>query len=107
MFKLISHFAFILLVIASTPCSLFGEGVNKLPAFEKLYVTPNDVLCTPEGTFYHSPEGEYLKVCSINRDAHGPYVILITRQCPICGRYYNDHTDAIEGYSCEVWDIKP
>lgn len=72
------------------------------PPFEKIYVTPSDILSTPEGTFYISPEGKQEKVRAIRSDHQGTYIIKFLRKCPVCERYYSGDTPE-EGYDCPLW----
>lgn len=78
------------------------------PPFEKIYVSPSEVICTSQGTFYITQEDNFWPVRSIRRDAYGTYVILITQECPICGRW-SASKDAPEGYSCPYFqsEVRP
>ena len=60
--KHFSYIIFTLLAIIALPLQCSAEDVERPPAFEKLYVTPHEILSTPEGTYYLSPTGESLKV---------------------------------------------
>lgn len=95
------------LLLGSVPA--LSNTVNQPPrAFDKIYVTPQDILCTSEGTFYLSPTGETVKVSSISRDGHGAYILLIDRQCPHCGRIHTKETNYCEeGFTCPLWDLQP
>lgn len=83
------------------------EELYHPPAFEKLYVTPTEIFSTFEGTYYLSPTGETIKVSAISRDSNGPYIILITRQCPICGKYYVNENAPEDGFCCPLWEVQP
>lgn len=98
-------FIYILFVALLTVIHCFGayEDLDYTPsAFEKLYVTPHEILSTAEGTFYIAPDGEPMKVASVSRDCEGTYVILITRRCQGCGRYYNNDICPVDGYCCPL-----
>lgn len=83
---------------------LHSDEVYHPPAFEKIYVMPMDILGTPDGTFYVTPEGLHRRVRTIRRDKDGrTYVILVTQQCPICGRYCEEKT-APDGYCCPFFE---
>lgn len=47
------------------------------PPFEKIYVKPGELLCTPYGTYYLSPSGKQEKVRTVLSDCCGCYVIKI------------------------------
>jgi hypothetical protein len=51
--------------------------ISYTPPFEKIYVTPHEILSTPSGTFYRSCTGEEFCVRCLNCDPCGTYVILI------------------------------
>lgn len=100
-------FIFILSMMAmATPCP--GCCNELIPApipFEKIYVSPHEVLTTPYGSYYRNPCGEYEKVRSVLRDCNGTYVIIVTVQCPICGKWY-DGTKPEAGYCCPLDEIQ-
>lgn len=93
-----------LLLIIILPCLGYCEDVARPPVFERFYVAPNEILSTPYGTFYYSPDGEKIRVSCIGRDAEGTYVVLITRQCPCCGRYYYHASEKEEDFVCPIWE---
>lgn len=72
-----------------------------LPAFEKIYVTPYDILSTPQGTFYINSKGEKEKVRAVRSDWGGTYVIKYKQECPVCGRWYDDYT-VQDGFDCPL-----
>src|SRR5262245_56918981 len=90
----IRFFIFIICAAALLPlCCQEWEPPREwqIPAFEKIYVTPHDILSTPEGTFYVNSSGVKEKIRALRSDWHGTYVIKYQQQCPICGRCYDDH----------------
>lgn len=68
--------------------------------FQKIYVTPCDILSTPDGIFYISPSGEQIQVSTMSTDCTGNYVIITTRQCKQCGRIFKGPESSSEGYNC-------
>jgi len=101
--KRFSYILFTLIAMLALHMHAYGEEVACPRAFDKIYVCPTDVLCTPQGTYYLSPTGEEIKVSAISRDCNGPYVILITRHCPSCGRTYTG-SERHEGFDCPIWE---
>ncbi len=76
---------------------------SDLPPFEKIYVSPNDVFCTPYGSYYCSPSGAYEPIRKISCDNEGTYIIKIIRQCPTCGRYhFGKDTVSENGFNCVI-----
>lgn len=73
--------------------------------FEKIYVTPQDVISTPEGTYYVTPDGDMEKVRAVLRDCCGTYIIKIAHICPVCG-YACCEKNPPEGYDCPLWKIE-
>jgi len=102
-----SYFLFVLVGILSL-LGILGaadEWGNSTPAFYKIYVSPNEIISTPSGTFYVTPEGEREPVRMVSQDSEGTYVILITQYCPSCGRAYSGKVCS-EGYSCPLYQIQ-
>jgi hypothetical protein len=102
--KKISYIFFILMAVALLHTHVFAEEQTCPRAFDKIYVCPTDIFSTFQGNFYISPTGEQIKVSSISRDCNGPYVILITRQCPACGRYCSEEDECFDQYVCPIWE---
>lgn len=94
---MICRLACLLILLAAFTISWADEASP--PPFEKIYVTPYEVLSTPGGCYYVSPTGEYRPIRAIRRDGNGQFVILISQQCPICGRCCSEK-EAPEGYTC-------
>lgn len=67
--------------------------------FEKIYVSPCQVLSMPQGTYLKLPCGKFEKIHSLSEDYRGTFVLKIYSQCTHCGRVY-DGTSAPEGWSC-------
>lgn len=71
------------------------------PPFEKIYVGPHDILCTPQGTYHITAEGTREKVRAVRSDWYGTYILKFKQECPICGRFYDDNT-VEDGYDCPL-----
>lgn len=98
----------VLLICLFTP-EAYGRGFafqrefEPVEPFEKIYVSQDEILCTPFGIFLKHPNGHNEKVRSLLNDFKGTYVLRVKTQCPLCGRcYYGQHPD--EGYSCPLYD---
>lgn len=99
------HFFFFFAFLFSTVCSFANEWAL-VPPFEKIYVTPSEILMTPEGTFYRSPlTGECDPIRAVRRDCNGLYVLKVWMQCPVCGNYCTGKKPP-EGYECPLWEIE-
>lgn len=72
-------------------------------AFEKIPVSREDVVCTPDGIFLKRCDGSLEKVRALSEDFEGMFVIRIQTQCSQCGRTYLSK-DCPEGYSCPLYD---
>lgn len=68
-------------------------------SFEKIYVTPAQVLSMPQGLFLKHANGRLERVYSLSEDYEGTFVLKIYSQCSHCGRVYHG-TTAPEGWSC-------
>lgn len=100
-----SLWAILGLLLTFSPLSA-DELPPRPPPFEKIYVSPQEILSTPQGIFYISPEGEYRPVRTIRRDKDGrTFVILITQECPICGRWCTGKS-CPEGYDCPFFELE-
>jgi hypothetical protein len=71
------------------------------PPFEKVYVTPYEIMSTPEGTFHITSSGTMEKIRDVRSDWYGTYILKFKQECPVCGRYYDDNT-VKEGYDCPL-----
>lgn len=67
--------------------------------FEKIYVTPCQVVSMPQGFFYKHLNGQLEKIHSISQDCQGTFMLKIYAQCTHCGRVFNG-ASAAEGWSC-------
>ena len=72
------------------------------PAFQKIHVQPNELVSTPDGTYYIDENCQMTKVKTILGDEDGLYVILIRYQCPLCGRTYSEKEPDDE-YGCPIF----
>lgn len=72
-------------------------------AFEKIYVTQDEVVCTPDGIYLKHCDGSLEKVRSILSDCEGMYVLRILTQCPLCGQCYAGK-GCPEDRSCPLYD---
>ncbi|MBA3815143.1 MAG: hypothetical protein H0X29_01210 [Parachlamydiaceae bacterium] len=97
-----SRFLFVLAVkITAAFTPLFSQEELDPPCFEKIYVTPYEIRCTPEGSFHVTSTGKLEKVRAIRSDWYGTYIVKFKQHCPICYRCYDDHK-AAEGYDCPL-----
>jgi len=66
---------------------LMQEQQMKVPSYEKVYVSPDEVLIYPEGIFYLNESGEVAPARLVASDACGLYIVAAAYKCPSCGRY--------------------
>ena len=60
------------------------------PAFEKVYVLPEDILIHSEGIFYLNAFGEMEPAQLVGSDGSGLYVIKEIYRCPVCEWFNSD-----------------
>jgi hypothetical protein len=86
--------------------SFSAEHKNPIePAFEKVYVQIDQLVSTPNGTYYIDDNDQMTKVKSVLGDEDGLYVILIRYQCPLCGKTYSEKEPDAE-YDCPIFKRK-
>ena len=68
-----------------------GPAQESLSHFEKVYVTPEQVVLVPEGIFFLSSEGILTAARLISVDAQGMYVVKAYYRCSVCGRMNIDN----------------
>lgn len=73
------------------------------PAFEKIYIQPNQLINMPNGLYYYDDCGEEIKVNTVLGDEDGTYIVVVNYQCPLCGRTYNTKTPD-ENYGCPLFE---
>jgi hypothetical protein len=73
------------------------------PAFEKMYVTNDQIMRTPDGIYLKLCTGETEKVRALLEDNDGLYILRIKTQCCLCGQSYDGKAPP-EGYSCPLYD---
>ena len=72
-------------------------------AFEKIYVTREQIVCLVSGIYLKHPNGELEKVRSLSEDYEGMFVLRVKTQCPLCGRCYSGKC-CPEGMNCPLYD---
>lgn len=77
---------------------------DKEPAFEKIYVKSSDLVTLPDGTYYYDETGKPIKIRALLHDVDGMYIILVTHQCPLCGKCYSKEMD--EEYDCPIYKLR-
>lgn len=87
------------------PAEVDTPPLDRPPAFEKIYVTPMQILSTTNGIYYHPDPNTYIRTSAVRRDCHGTYVILIPRQCPICLETTYEKNPR-EGYDCPLYETE-
>lgn len=75
------------------------------PAFEKIYISLDQIVCMPDGIYYMHTCGNLEKTRAIMEDSDGLYVLLIETQCPLCGACYKG-TAPPEGMGCPIYEIE-
>ena len=82
------HVAIIALIIPFLVQADELEDQNAVisPQFEKIYVTPDQILLTQEGIFYLTPLGSVSPVRILASDLQGIYIIGEVYRCPGCSR---------------------
>lgn len=81
-------------------CHCYPVAFDTFPKpFEKIYVTPAQVLSMPQGLFLKHSNGQLERVYSISEDYQGTFVLKMYSQCSHCGRVYQG-TVAPEGWNC-------
>lgn len=72
------------------------------PAFEKIYISRDQVVGLPDGTYVRHSCGNLEKVRALLEDCDGLYVLLIETQCPLCGCCYKGK-EPPEGMGCPIY----
>lgn len=75
------------------------------PAFEKIYVTREQIVCMQDGTYMRHACGNLEKVRALLEDCEGLYVLLIETQCPLCGVCYKGKAPP-EGMGCPIYETE-
>jgi hypothetical protein len=78
------------------------------PAFEKVYVSKEEIVSFPDGIYLKHACGNLEKVRALREDCEGLYVLLIETQCPLCGCCYKGK-EPPEGMGCPIYlqEIRP
>jgi hypothetical protein len=78
------------------------------PAFEKIYIDPQNLVYMPEGLTYFEEDGTRTKVGAVLHDCYGTYILQIEYQCPLCGRtYLNKGPDEEHGCPLFMHKVHP
>jgi hypothetical protein len=80
------------------------KGPTETP-FEKIYVERSQIVTLPDGIYYADEEGNLIKAQCLRADCDGSYVIVIKRQCQLCGRCYEGKF-LDEEYGCPIFQRK-
>lgn len=75
------------------------------PAFEKIYVTRNQIISMQDGIYLKHECGNLEKVRALREDCEGLYVLLIETQCPLCGVCYKGKTPP-EEMGCPIFEME-
>jgi hypothetical protein len=90
--------------MAATPKAFaFKRYFDPVEAFEKVYVTPHALLCTPTGIYLKHSNGTLEKMRAVMHDNKGMYALRVIMQCPMCGRCYT-HKEGVEGFCCPLYE---
>lgn len=90
---------FLCFLLAFSPFFIYA---SELPPFEKIYVTQNQLVTFPDGTYYYDEMGNSTKVKTILCDSRGMYILIVRYQCPSCGRCWEKNKPD-EGYECPIF----
>lgn len=105
-----AFFLIFFILLATHPFSGYAQSMSfndeykhqDEPAFEKIYVTP-DQLCTfSDGVYYFDDEGNSSKVRATLHDLDGLYVLIVKHQCPLCGKAWST-AEPDDGYGCPIY----
>jgi hypothetical protein len=72
------------------------------PAFEKIYVSHDQLVTFADGVYYFAPDGTSVKARTVSFDEDGMFIITINHQCPLCGRCWSETTPD-EEYDCPIF----
>lgn len=73
------------------------------PAFEKVYVTREEIISLQDGIYLKKCCGQLEKVRALLEDCDGLYVLFVDTQCPLCGTCYKGKAPA-EGMCCPIYE---
>ncbi len=72
------------------------------PAFEKIYVTHDQLVTFADGVYYYAPDGTSCKAHTVSFEEDGMFIITIKHQCPLCGRCWSETTPD-EEWGCPIF----
>jgi hypothetical protein len=75
------------------------------PAFEKIYISRDQILCMQDGIYLKHACGNLEKVRALREDCDGLYVLLIETQCSLCGACYKGK-EPPDGMCCPLYEIE-
>lgn len=92
------------------PQGLFCQGMvlpptykqHKEPAFEKIYVKSWQLITMPDGLYYYDDEGGSCKIKTVLADYDGMYILVVRKQCPLCGRCSSGFETDSDEWDCPI-----